>query len=90
MQFVIFLNVTVFLDQFALQSFQPLAVYLYKFAASGTNQMVVVLMAVFVLKSLNAITKIRHPANAALNQQLESSCNGRIADILILSPGNIK
>jgi hypothetical protein len=52
--------------------------------------MIVVLMSIFVFKPLNAVTEIHHPAQTGFSQQLESSCNRCIADILVLFPDNIK
>jgi hypothetical protein len=83
-ELVMLLNIAVFSYQFFLQLFQFLAVYLHKSPAFGTNQMVVVFMTIFMLKTLDSITEIDLSANARFAHKPDRSGHRGIADALML------
>ena len=79
-QFVALLNVTILFHKLILNSLQLRAVNFLEPAARQANQMIVVLVAVFMFESLRPISEIDLPAHARFAHQLDRPGHRRIAD----------
>ncbi len=88
-QFVAFLNITVFPDKVVLDSLKLRAVNLLELSTFCTNQVVVVFVAVLMFKTVRAIPEIDLPANAGLAHQLDRSCYRCIANPGMFFPDRV-
>ena len=88
-QFVAFLNITVFPDKVVLNSLKLRAVNLFELSTFRANQVVVMFVAVLMLKTVRAVPEIDLPANAGLAHQLDRSCYRCIADPGMFLPDRV-
>ena len=78
-----FLDISVFLHEFMLDFFKLRTVDFLDPAASYTNEMVMVLMAVLVLVTKGTFSKVHLPADAGIAHELDRSGHGGIANPLM-------
>ena len=88
-QFVAFLNITVFPDKVVLDSLKLRAVNLLELSTFRTNQVVVMFVAVLMFKTVRAVPEIDLPANAGLAHQLDRSCYRCIANPGMVLPDQV-
>ncbi len=77
------LNEAMFPDEAILNLFEFVAVDLHEFTAIGADDMVMVLMVVFVFVSCGSISEIDLSAQPGIFEKFDRSGNGSIADVLV-------